>query len=230
MQLRPPRHAKGDSNRFCGPAVVSALTGMTTGEAARLIRHRTGRKNVMGTYWHELKGALDECGLLMVPIKFTPKLTLAGWLKESVDQRKAGVIFLISAGHHWQLVSGRRYTCGQVNEITSIKDERVARRARVKGVWRIDLRPGAKAPVVPAKARKVSTVDPAKQELRRLEREYGFKGKIEYDGGFKDYVVKPCAVFPDGLSTFHYNWDETLCRVETCLEDPSLIEDGYYSE
>ena len=36
--------AKRDKNRYCGPAVISALTGITTAEAARRIREHTGRR------------------------------------------------------------------------------------------------------------------------------------------------------------------------------------------
>ena len=41
------------------------------------------------------------------------------------------------AGCHWQLVSGRRYTCGRIREIVSIRDKRVKRRARVAEVYEL---------------------------------------------------------------------------------------------
>ena len=37
LKLRPIKDGK-DKNRYCGPSVVSAVTKLTTGEAARLIR------------------------------------------------------------------------------------------------------------------------------------------------------------------------------------------------
>ena len=48
-----------DRNRYCGPSVISAVTALTTGEAARLIRKQSGRKMVKGTYSSEVKKALE---------------------------------------------------------------------------------------------------------------------------------------------------------------------------
>ena len=131
-----------DKNRFCGPSVISALTDLTTGEAARLIRMQTGRKNIMGTHTSEVQRALRACNISMKS-RYYPGLnrttgpTLAGWLKMSKTDRTPGRIFLIVAGWHWQLVSGRRYTCGRIREIVSIKDKRVKRRARVAEVYEL---------------------------------------------------------------------------------------------
>lgn len=232
MKLRTPIHGKNDANRYCGPAVISCLTGMTTGEAARLIRARTGKTNVMGTYTHEVRGALSQCGLQMTPIALSANgLTLTQWLAESVAKRKAGIIYLVLAGNHWQLISGRRYVCGRIGEIVSIKDKRVKRRARVSAVWRIDFLPGRTKVTIPEIARKPKkTSDPHLTQLKALECRFGFKGKIERDGDWKDYIVPPCETFPNGFETVHYDWAETLRRVEICLEDPELIDEGRYSE
>ena len=128
-----------DKNRFCGPSVISALTGLTTGEAARLIRKQTGKTCVMGTHISEVLNALRACNITSWGMKLShaPSPTLARWLKLSKADRTPGRIFLIIAGWHWQLVSGRRYTCGRIREIVSIKDKRVKRRARVEGVWEL---------------------------------------------------------------------------------------------
>jgi len=128
-----------DKNRYCGPSVISALTDLTTGEAARLIRMQTGARKITGTNTSEVRRALRACNISMKS-RYYPGLnrttgpTLAGWLKMSKADRTPGRIFLIIAGRHWQLVSGRRYTCGRIREIVSIKDKRVKRRARVAEV------------------------------------------------------------------------------------------------
>jgi hypothetical protein len=127
-----------DSNQYCGPSVISALTDLTTGEAARLIRMQNGRRTIRGSYTHEVLDALRACNIkatrwqkLGVRLNRTTGPTLAGWLKMSKADRTPGRVFLLVAGWHWQLVSGRRYTCGRIREIVSIKDKRVKRRARV---------------------------------------------------------------------------------------------------
>jgi hypothetical protein len=137
-----------DKNRFCGPSVISALTDLTTGEAARLIRMQTGKTCVMGTHISEVLNALRACNIVASRLHLlgagldnissgSSRPTLAGWLRRSKADRTPGRIFLIIAGWHWQLVSGRRYTCGRIREIVSIKDKRVKRRARVSGVWEL---------------------------------------------------------------------------------------------
>ncbi len=141
LKLRQIKDGK-DKNRYCGPAVISALTDLTTGEAARLIRKQSGRKAIKGTHTWEVFDALEACsiwgrGINVKPDPWSGKPTLARWLKESKDIRTPGRVFLIVAGNHWQLVSGRRYTCGRIREIVSIKDKRVKRRARVKRVWEL---------------------------------------------------------------------------------------------
>jgi len=131
-----------DQNRYCGPSVVSAVTKLTTGEAARLIRKTSGLRKVTGTDTHELVRALQACNIRM-RTQYYPGLnrttgpTLAAWLRMSKEDRTPGRVFLVVAGWHWQLVSGRRYTCGRIRDIVSIKDKRVKRRARVAEVYEL---------------------------------------------------------------------------------------------
>jgi hypothetical protein len=130
---------KKDSNRYCGPAVISAATGITTGEAAKMIRELTNVRAVMGTQIWQLERVFDELNYKLTKLSGyeKPRPTLARWLKLNKEIRTEGRVFLISAGRHWQLISGRRYVCGRTIEIVSVRDKRVARRARVKGVWEI---------------------------------------------------------------------------------------------
>ena len=60
---------KRDKTRFCGPAVISALTGITTGEAARRIREHTGRRQITGTWGDEIKPVFADLGILMTPAR-----------------------------------------------------------------------------------------------------------------------------------------------------------------
>jgi hypothetical protein len=127
------------NNRYCGPAVLSSLLKIDTGEAARRIRSKNGKRSVTGTYVWDLERVLLDEGLLLHKVFHAgpAKPTLAAWLKLSKDSRTAGRVFLISAGTHWQLVSGRRYVCGLTREIVSVRDKRVRRRSRVKAVYEV---------------------------------------------------------------------------------------------
>ena len=145
LKLLPIKDGR-DKNRYCGPSVISALTKLTTGEAARLIRMQSpNRKSVKGTHSYEVRRALDACNIEMRRFPYTPVVSngrsrrpsLAAWLKQSKKARTPGRVFLIAAGNHWQLVSGRRYTCGRIRDIVSIKDKRVKRRAHVSEVYEL---------------------------------------------------------------------------------------------
>lgn len=147
LRIKPVNHgsSKRDKNRFCGPAVISAITGMTTGEAAAQLRRASGRRMITGTGTTELMDVLHMNGIRMRDVRHywdvkfnrTDGVTLAGWLKASVKDRDAKSVFLVVAGWHWQLVQGRRYVCGLTKEIVSIRDKRVKRRARVAEVYEL---------------------------------------------------------------------------------------------
>ena len=153
LRIKPVNHgsSKRDKNRFCGPAVISAITGMTTGEAAAQLRRVTGRRMITGTGTTELMEVLSYSGIRMRDVRHywdvkfnrTDGVTLAGWLKVSQNERYKACnqpvkpVFLIVAGWHWQLVQGRRYVCGLTGDIVSIRDKRVKRRARVAEVFEL---------------------------------------------------------------------------------------------
>ncbi len=250
MKIHPVKHGKGDKNRYCGPAALSIVTGMTTGEAARLLRHLSGKASIKGTSTSQMRNAFAKCGVSMKPVVVKPqppkarpmidpwtrqvcgtyteaRPTLTQWLKDSQDIRTPGRVFLVSAGHHWQIITGRRFCCGRTGEIVSIRDKKANRRGRVRAVYELFTNAGISIPVIARKPK--AYTDPAKKVLQALEREHGFKGKIEFDGGFKDYVIPACNLFPEGLYTMHHGWADTLERIEAAIEDPSLIVDGNIS-
>lgn len=145
VKLRPVDHPKSGANHFCGPAILSALTGANTRLTAAVLREYTNRRAIYGTYAHELRRALNHFNLLAVstspPVDHRP--TLARWHR---DHKRAGLfkqgrVWLVSAGHHWLAVTANRYVCGQTIEVVSIKDARVKRRARVAAVWEIKQMP-----------------------------------------------------------------------------------------
>jgi len=135
MKLNPVNRPQGH-NRYCGPAVISAITGCTTNKAASVIRFLTGRESIKGTYTYEVINTLSKYGVTMERMR-VDRPTLTQWLKANKDKRTSGRVFLLVAGHHWQLVSGRRYVCGRTKEVVSIKDKRVKRRARVTEAWEL---------------------------------------------------------------------------------------------
>jgi hypothetical protein len=234
LTIKSVNHQRGDTNRYCGPSVISAITGMATGEAARLIRHVGGRKAIRGSSVREVTDALAMCGIKSEYQSFGMKLsrstgpTLAAWLKATVKERTANRVFLIVAGHHWQLVQGRRIVCGILGSPTSVRDKRVKRRARVANVYELH---STGAITTPPEAKKAKSVDANRnyrskaQSLAKklgitieIERFYEFDGSrcyqywITYDGDF-DYSE-------NGIIDGHcsYDWQEVFWKLEAIQE------------
>ena len=146
FKVRSVNHGtkKTDKNRYCGPAVLSIMSGITTGEASRLIRNLFPYVHaVRGTSTHQVSEAFQNLGIRMSRVSYrtsnSSKPTLTGWLRQTVEERTAGRVFLVVAGNHWQIITGRRYICGISGELVSIKSKIVKRRARVTEVH--ELRP-----------------------------------------------------------------------------------------
>jgi hypothetical protein len=142
MKFQAPTYPKGDSNRYCGPAVISAVTGLSTGEAARLIRSLTGKKMVTGVSDAHMARAFQACGICMASRemfagKFRP--TLAAWLAKPRDASK---VFLVAAGNHWQIIRGRRFVDGIARAVVPLDNPAVKRRARVATVYELFVFPG----------------------------------------------------------------------------------------
>jgi len=204
-----------DKNRYCGPSVISALTDLTTGEAARLIRKQSGRKTIKGTYIREVREALRACNIVSFGVKVEhPKPTLARWLKLSKADRTPGRVFLIAAGHHWQLVSGRRYTCGRIRDIVSIRDKRVKRRARVSNVWELTSDNVTRPDIDVSKPKSKS--NPVYYQIRKLVKQYPEYGLFyEVERREYDYTQYWAGMSPE-LEDFAINLNHPLCDDHYC--------------
>ena len=218
-----------DKNQYCGPSVISAVTDLTTGEAARLIRKQTGRKMVKGSHTSEIKRALEACNIDVRPYRVydenerhvrlgrTNGPTLAAWLKLSKTDRTSNRVFLLVAGWHWQLVSGRRYTCGRIREIVSIKDRGIKRRARVAEAYEL-FSDNVTKPDLDVTKPKPKAKDPnaaLRSKTRRLAKKIGVELEVD---AFGIWVSPPDNVSDDEdpLQDGHTadEWGEALDMVQ----------------
>jgi hypothetical protein len=62
-------------------------------------------------------------------------------------------------------------------------------------------------------------------QFRRLVKKLGTTYTVVEDGFVE---IAPFENFPEGISTAHYNWTETLQRLENALEHPDLLKPGGY--
>ena len=194
MKIKNVNNSTSDVNRYCGPAVISAVTGMTTGEAARLIRHVSGQRKVTGSHTFHVLRALALCNIhnrkMTVRTAFSAP-TLNQWLKGSKDMRTSGRVFLIVAGNHFQLVEGRRYVCGRTRDIVSVRSKLVKRRCRVETVHelisegRIQIPNAARKPVDYAASNRAK----AQRLAKKMEVKINIERYYDYDNRFSQYWV-----------------------------------------
>lgn len=227
IKIKPVHHKRGDSNRYCGPSAISAITGMNTGEAARLLRYVSGKASIKGCYTRHVLSALDMCGITYGRQSVTNKPTLAAWLRESKAQRTSGRVFLVVAGHHFQIISGRRYVCGLTGDIVSIKHDKVKRRARVAEVIELFADGRITIPDVARKPAKDRTTSKLRRKCRKIAAEYGFHIDAERGSWGVSYWVSMSddaedLAFDKGheLSDGHvcYYWDEVAERLDRMVE------------
>ena len=99
LRIKPINHGstRRDQNRYCGPSVISAITGMTTGEAAAQLRAVSGKRAIKGTHTSWVRAVLRRNNIEMlscrdvwnIKLNRTDGVTLAGWLKHTVKDRNA---------------------------------------------------------------------------------------------------------------------------------------------
>ena len=231
IKLNPVNRPKGH-NTYCGPAAISIVTGAPTSEVSKVMRRGrpTHRRHqaVFGTDWRDLNYALKAYGLRLKTIdryqrNFSrrPRPTLARWLRENKELRTAGTVFIIDAGDHWQVVSGRRYCCGVVGKIVSIRDSRVKRRARVTEVFQV-IREGKIS--LADEFRETAQEKETKKLKQRMYREWS---KLKKQQDEFDFSVD------DECETWHFCWiDPGASWVFDPNEDNhhcDTIEDGLWA-
>ena len=134
-------HTVRGRNKYCGPAAISALAGVSTDDAARAIREYSGRRAVRGAHLLEVDYALHLLsGLRTVPTPNPGQLTLARWCRERSPEDKDKTFLLcvgpISRGNHWIVVQGNYQVDSHQREPVFLKDAK-HRRKYVEAVWEI---------------------------------------------------------------------------------------------
>ena len=235
MKIKVVNNSTSDVNNYCGPAVISAVTGMTTGEAARLIRHVSGQKMVKGSHTFHVLRALSLCNIQNVKTTVVTRPTLAQWLKGSKDIRTSGRVFLIVAGNHFQLVEGRRYVCGRTRDIVSIRSKYVKRRCRVETVHelvregKIQIPNAARKPVDHvasdrAKAQRLAKKMDVKINIERVSSYYGYGDRFSqyWVEDYKDVDAKGEFIdfSHEGIIDGHcaYDWGEVLEKLDAIAD------------
>lgn len=231
--IKPVKRAAKGHNRFCGPAALSIIAGIDTAEAAAVLRHVSRKRSITGTTHYEVLRSLALLGFKATsaakvdPLNRKSNSTLAAWLKS--DERDGKSLYLIAAGHHWQVVQGRRFCCGITKEIVSIRDEKVKRRARVTAAFKIEHeRKVALTDVLPLKAKvqkdeRAKAEEKARREARKLAKEHNIEIEVERWVCGADAYTRIVVWGPKGVDMDddpfegdHYaeDWHDALERVQ----------------
>lgn len=215
MKLHKLNRTKG-GNTFCGPAVISYLTGMNTTTAAACARMTCPSiKAVKGLHVGTMLQTLKRLGFQVDKVLTLnwgeTKPTLNQWLKQSKDMRTAGRVFLVVAGNHYQLVTGRRYACGITGEIVGLSDKRIAKRARVQYVYEIIQKPDQAEKTIEVVAALEKFEKGARLEANQIQRARRTAKKIakEYDIGIE--VDR----YPSGAVSIYFQVPEWMAEART---------------
>ena len=128
------------SNRYCGPAAMSAILGITTDEAAATLREVTGRRSIKCTHGYEIHSALQMYGVRMQQnyreVVQHKGESFRNWAKRTIEHRGFDRVFLVSAGKHWRVVQGWNQVCGIVKSVSTIANAH-AKGSIVKAVYEV---------------------------------------------------------------------------------------------
>ena len=220
-------------NRYCGPAVISALTGCTTDEAAVVIRSISFQESVKGVHTHHLRRALHAFNVATYSQRDVKGKTLTQWLKAT--DRPSGKVFLVVAGNHFQIVTGRRYLDNATKTPVSVKDEKVRGRSRVEEVFVLDAGKLTKPPALTRweheqkEKRRIASFRP---KAKRLAEKHGCRIEIDDIGeGLRHFwiwgkdEVEAHQDYPFEGDHIVNDWEDAFRRIEAIIEfEKSLPE------
>lgn len=222
MSAKPTLYEPVGKNRYCGPTAVAAITGISTDEAARLMREWSGRRAIKGAGLGELAAALRArgcnvtgSGLQFAHLEAMERPTLAAWLKTGSRPLDRHVVVVYR--NHYGVLLGRRYLCAQSGGATSLADI-PGRRGRMEG-WFVVTLPEAPAPTIEPPKRAVYPQASALAKARRLATKHGIELERDRDGywvthpDFDDGDNDPCQG-----NHFCVGGDEVLQNVEAYVE------------
>jgi hypothetical protein len=222
LTIRPV--VKG-SNRYCGPAAISIISGIDTGRAAALIRNLTGKRMVCGLSNSHLKLALNRLGYELRSVQLNRDIavgTYARWLDSS--NRDTSALYLVSAGRHYSMVQGNQYCCSQTVQIVAT-DEMPHRRSYIQQIWTVHkITDIDSEKVIPSKPKDKSWLK--RILVSKKAKQYGIEIDDQTKTGGALWVYPPDGLFdPEGDDPrdpyndqhFHDDWDEVEKAVDTYI-------------
>jgi hypothetical protein len=224
VRLKPVVH-DNKSKLWCGPAVLSSISGQPTSIIHRMIRDYTGRPSVKGTSHSAVVTVAGKLGYHMVthhvPVKGRP--TLAAWLRQNRTLVASNTI-VIGLTNHWVAVSGRSFVDSHTKKPVSY-GKAPHRRCRVERYMIVSR--NAFEPQLPVIVKKTDPHRKLREEAKALAAKYGIrleKYENAAPGAPEYWVYPPEALDSDEADRYagdHLgcDWGEILHRVKGYVED-----------
>lgn len=95
-----------NGNRYCGPLVIAAITGLTSGEAAAKVRTVTNRRAIRGMTRGEVEATLLALGHKLTVTPVVGRMTLGQWLQTS---RSPWTPYIIGITSHVVVIKGNMF-------------------------------------------------------------------------------------------------------------------------
>lgn len=125
-------HKITGANKYCGPGALSAVLGIPSHEASKLVRRYNDKQAVRGLHNFELCKTLEGIGVEYTDSYYAKPLTFAQWLQEA----NPDALYIVNVTRHYIVVKGNEWIDNITRKIQSV--ETFKKRARVKATFRIE--------------------------------------------------------------------------------------------
>ena len=123
-------------NRYCGPAALAAITGLTTGDAAAALRKSGACRAIRGASTEQMLRALSEHGYSVNGwVAFYPRMNML--LRKWLDTYYTGQLALVNAMNHWWAIDGECYV-DSFNRLPTSTDNIHNPRSQVSDIWYLE--------------------------------------------------------------------------------------------
>lgn len=131
--------AKINGSKYCGPTVLSAVTGIGTKELCQIIRFlNPNRKMVKGMYNNEISEVLQYCKISF-SFKNYSKINLRNWIK---GYQRKDVTYIINVSSHYLVIRNYQVICTQFKGAINHVSKSRYLGCQVKRTWIIYNDPG----------------------------------------------------------------------------------------
>lgn len=217
MVVQPQiRDVVSGQNRYCGPAAISIVSGIDTTRAAKLLRRVSGKTMICGVHTCHMKSALLKLGYEIRQVKYVGN-TLAQWLE---SDRDLTAMYLVTSGHHYSIVQGDRYCCGQTKKVVHVS-KAAHRRSHMESVHLVtritEVDPNTVVPLPPKDLswiKRIVVTKRAKLFGVQVDAEDGRIWVYAPDGMFNDDNEHADPYYDEH---YHDDWDSASKAVETYI-------------